>query len=225
MRKHKKIKPMVRLKRLAALLNDFVEKDLKMEDLFDPLTVDHYWKLLEENLWGRKMESADGHDRWSLIWVLYEMLKGVWDRFNKAREGLIFPDHDSLFEREMRALYIGTGLRDKLEDEDGNDPSVIPYERIFEADLIMLIPRLRRCKDDQCHRWFALPKKLRKEGDRWVTVRYKREKEYCCQRHASRYYQKMKRTENREKYNEDMREYRAKQKSSQVSLKNERNKT
>ena len=221
--KHKKL--MVRLQRLATLLNEFVEKDMKMEDLvFDPARVDNYWKLLEENLWKRKMEFDDG-DRWTLIWVLYESLKGVWGRFNKARDGLIFCDHDSLIEHDMEVVLKARDARGSYTPEDANDPVIIPYELLFEADLIMFMQRLRRCKDDKCRRWFPLPKKLKKEGDRWVTLPCKREKEYCCQRHASRYYQKMKRTKDREKYNEDQRKYRAERKSNLVPLMKEHNET
>lgn len=45
--------------RMANLLNEFLEKDLTKEDMSAPGQIEHYWKILEENFWRKKMTIQD----------------------------------------------------------------------------------------------------------------------------------------------------------------------
>lgn len=216
----------IMLQRLATLLNEFIEKDIKREELFDPAKVAYYWNILEENLWYQKMEFPVEH-RGSLIFRLHDYLKGVLDHFDKERA---FRYEDSIIvelatEREV-LNYLDEERKRDIRGPRRYDRLDTPiYRPLFATHLEIFMPRLRRCKDNRCRRWFVLPKKYKKEGDRWFALPWKREKEYCCHGHASRHYQKIKRTENPEKCNEDMRKYRAKRKSNPVARKKERSKT
>lgn len=178
--------------RLAILLNEFLEKNIKSEDLSAPNKIGQYWKLLERNLWQRKMDpsgaycllgsdhsdasmdipglqTAEKVGAGNIILWLHELLRSVRARFEEPEE--IYDDKDDDDQAKNRLIDYAQIMRTKL-----RDPLNSEYEIIFEADLIEFMSYLERCKDTLCGKWFVRrPNKI-----------------FCCHNCAARYLKRMK---------------------------------